>query len=272
MVGPLLHQPRDAPGGDQLGNADHRPPRSRAGARDQPAGTGLGDPRLHDLLDRAGADGRSPFRPLRPQDRLRRRLRDLRPRLPWRRLRCRRHPADPLADRPGDRRRLHLRQRPGPRHRCLPPRPARAGHGDEHDGRRDRVGDRAGPRRRPRLDLLALGFLVQRPARLCRRPLGRNGPPRARPPRQRPRLRPRRHPHLRRRLDRARLRDLARRHLRLGRLAGDRLAGRRGGAAAALRLDRAPRLGADAGPGDLPQPPLRRRDGPPSSTASPASP
>ena len=78
---------------------------------------------------------------------------------------------------------------------------------------------------------------------------------------------------LRRRPDRARLRDLARRHLRLGRLAGDRQPGRRRGPAAALRPDRAPRQGADARPLDLPatasSPPPPP---PPSSTASPASP
>ena len=92
-------------------------------------------------------------------------------------------------------------------------------------------------------------------------------------PRHRPRLRPRRHPDLRRRPDRPRLRDLPRRHLRLGRHPGDRQPGRRRRPAAALRLDRAPRLGADARPLDLPAtasspPPPGRR----SSTASPASP
>ena len=122
------------------GTLDHRPAGPRAGARHQPAGTGLGDPRLHDLLDRAGPHRRPPLRPLRPQARLRRRLPDLRPRLARRRLRRRRHPADPLADPAGDRRRLHLRQRPGPGHRRLPARAARAGDGDQHDGRRDRAG------------------------------------------------------------------------------------------------------------------------------------
>ena len=54
-------------------------------------------------------------------------------------------------------------------------------------------------------------------------------------PRHRPRPRPRRHLDLRRRPDRARLRDLARRHLRLGRHAGDRQPRRRRRPAAALR-------------------------------------
>ena len=114
MVGALLHQPRDAAGGDQLGDADHRPAGPRARARHQPAGTGLGDPRLHDLLDRAGPHRRPPLRPLRPQAGLRRRLPRLRRRLARRRLLRRRHPADPLADPAGDRRRLPLRQRPPP--------------------------------------------------------------------------------------------------------------------------------------------------------------
>ena len=52
-------------------------------------------------------------------------------------------------------------------------------------------------------------------------------PARARHPRHPPRPRHPRHAHLRGRADRARLRDLARRHLRLGRLAGDRQPDRR---------------------------------------------
>ena len=227
MVGPLLHQPRHAAGRDQLGDADHRPPRPRAGARHQPARTGLGDPRLHDLVDRAGPHRRPALRPVRAQERLRRCLRDLRRRLARRRLRRRRHPVDPLADPAGDRRRLHLRQRPRPRHRCLPPRAARPGDGHQHDGRRDRSGDRPGARRRPGRDLLALDLLVQRAARPARRALGRLRAARAGQARRHPRLRPARHLDLRCRADRARLRDLARRHLRLERQPGDRLARRR---------------------------------------------
>ncbi len=225
MVGADLHQPRDAAGGDQLGHVDHRPAGPRALARHQPAGTGLGDPRLHDRLDRAGPHGRSALRPVRPQAGLRRRLPGLRRRLARRRLLGRRHPADPLADPAGHRRRLHLRQRPGAGHRRLPARAARPGDGDQHDGRRDRPGDRAGPGRRPGGDRLAVGLLVQRPPGPRRRRLGRPDPARSLAPRHRSRLRPGRHPDLRRRPDRARLRDLARRHLRLGRHAGDRRPG-----------------------------------------------
>ena len=55
VVGPVVHQPRDAPGDDQLGHADHRAARPRARAAHQPAPARLGDPRLHDRLDRARA-------------------------------------------------------------------------------------------------------------------------------------------------------------------------------------------------------------------------
>ena len=57
----------------------------------------LGDPRLHDRLDRARAHGGAPLGPLRPQAGLRRRLPRLRAGLARRRLRGRRHGADPLA-------------------------------------------------------------------------------------------------------------------------------------------------------------------------------
>ena len=76
-----------------------------------------------------------------------------------------RHRADPVADPPGHRRRVPVRQRRRDRHRRVPARAARRGDGNEHDGRRRRPGDRAGARRRARRDLLALGVLVQRPVR-----------------------------------------------------------------------------------------------------------
>ncbi len=61
---------------------------------------------------------------------------------------CRqRHRADPLADRPGRRRRLPVRELRRPGHRRVPARAARARDGDQHDGRRGRARDRAGARR-----------------------------------------------------------------------------------------------------------------------------
>ena len=62
---------------------------------------------------------------------------------------------------------------------AFPKRAARAGDGDQHDGRRRRARARPGARRRAGRDLLALGVLVQRAARARRRALGRAGPARA---------------------------------------------------------------------------------------------
>ena len=59
-------------------------------------------------------------------------------RLARRRLLGRRHRADPVADRPGRRRRVPVRQRGRARHRRVPARAARPGDGHEHDGRRRR--------------------------------------------------------------------------------------------------------------------------------------
>ena len=98
-------EPGHAAGDDQLGHADHRPARPRARAGHQHPRARLGDPRLHDRLDRARAHGRAAVGPLRAQARLRRRLRRLRARLAGRRLRRQRHRADPVAHRPGHRRR-----------------------------------------------------------------------------------------------------------------------------------------------------------------------
>ena len=63
----------------------------------------------------------------------------------------------------GHRRRVPVRQRRRARHRRVPARAARAGDGHQHDGRRRRARDRAGARRRAGRHLLALGVLVQRP-------------------------------------------------------------------------------------------------------------
>ena len=148
---------------------------------------------------------------------------DLRRRLARRRLRRRRHPADPLADPAGGRRRLHLRQRAGPGHRRLPARAARPGDGHEHDGRRDRA--RASARcsaapwsRSPGSGSSGSTCRWPWPApsgpALILRELSRRDTVRG--------LDLGGTAHLRRRPDRARLRDLPRRHLRLGRHAGDR--------------------------------------------------
>ena len=76
-----------------------------------------------------------------------------------------------MADPPGHRRRLPVRQRRRARHRRVPARAARPGDGHQHDGRRGRARDRPGARRRARRDLVALGVLVQRPVRARRRSL-----------------------------------------------------------------------------------------------------
>ena len=99
---------------------------------------------------------------------------------------------------------------------AFPQRAARPRDGHEHDGRRGRARARPGARRRAGRDLLALGLLVQRPARARRRGLGRARPARARQARRGARLDllgtttfvvgP----------DRPRARRLARRHLAAG--------------------------------------------------------
>ena len=172
MVGAVVHEPRDAARGDQLGHADHRAARPRALAAHEPAGARVGDPRLPDRRHRARADGRAAERPVRAQARLRRRLPAVRARLARRRLLARRHGPDPVADPAGDRLGVPVRQRRRARHRRLPEGAARPGDGRQHDGRRDRPRARAGARRRARGDLLALGLLVQRAARARRAPRG----------------------------------------------------------------------------------------------------
>ena len=179
MVGPVLYEPRDAARDDQLRNVDHRAPRPRESPAHEHPRAGLGDPRLHDRLDRAGAVLRAPVRPVRAQAGLRRRLRGLRARVARRRVRDRRDAADPLARPPGARRRVPVRQLRGARHRRVPARAARARDGDQHDGGRDRAGDRPGARWRAGRDLVAVGVLVQRPARAARVAVGVLRAPRA---------------------------------------------------------------------------------------------
>ena len=161
-----------AAGDHQLGHADHRPARPRARAPHDAARPRVGDPRLHDRLDRARAHRGPAVRPVRPQAGLRRRLRRLRAHLARRRLRRERHRADPVADPPGRRRRVPVRQRRRARHRRVPARAARPRDGHQHDDRRGRARARAGARRRARLDLVALGVLVQRAVRARSAPPG----------------------------------------------------------------------------------------------------
>ena len=261
VVGAVVHQPRDAAGDDQLGHADHRPARPRARAGHQLlelvwvilaymiASTVLvlTAGRLSDLFGRKNAyvGGFVVFAA----------------RLARRRLRRQRHRADPLAHRPGHRRRLPLRQRRRAGHRRLPARAARPGDGDQHDGRRGRARDRPGPRRRARrrspgtgssgstcrsalAGALWGGLVLHELARKRHASAASTCCGTA---------------HLRRRPDRARARDLQGRHLRLERPARHRRPRRRRRPAAALRADRAPRPGADARPDDLPEPAVRRR-------------
>ena len=258
MVGALLHEPRDAARHHQLGHADHRPARSRARAAHHAARPRVGDPRLHDRLDRARPHRGPAVRPLRPQAGLRRRLRRLRAHLAGRRLRRERHGADPVADPPGHRRRVPVRQRRRARDRRVPARAARAGDGHQHDDRRGRPRARAGAGRRARLDLVAVGVLVQRPVRARRRRVGLRRPPRARAARHQPRARPARDHDVRRGPDRARARRLQGRHLGLERPGRDRRPRRRRRAAAAVRRHRAPRPRADARPHDLREPDVLR--------------
>ena len=143
MVGAELHQPRHAAGNRQLRHAGHRAARSGEGARGRAAHARLGDPRVHDRLDGARAHVRSPQRPLRPQARVRRRLRRLHRRIAGRGLRDRRDGPDPLAHRAGHRRRAAVCQRQRAGHRRVPARAARHRDGNQRDGRGRR------PRPRP---------------------------------------------------------------------------------------------------------------------------
>ena len=95
---------------------------------------------------------------------------------------------DRVARAAGDRLGLPVRERRRARHRRLPQGGTGPCDGHEHDGRRDRPGDRPRARRRAGGDLLALGVLVQRPVRARRRHLGCADPARARQTRPDPRL------------------------------------------------------------------------------------
>ena len=180
MVGPLLHEPGHAARGDQLGDADHRATRPRAVPAYEPAGARLGDPRLPDRGNGAGADGREVERSVRAQACLCRRLRPVRARVAGRRLLAERDRPHPVEDPAGHRLVVPVRQRGRARHRRIPQRETRPCDGSEHDDRRDRprAGARAG--RCARRDLVALGVLVQRPARPRRRRVGRPDTARAR--------------------------------------------------------------------------------------------
>ncbi len=172
VVGALLHEPRDAHRHDQLGHADHRPSRPGAKPAHQSPRARLGDPLVHDRIDRAGSQRRSTLGPLRAQARLHRRLRPLRGGVAGRRVLRLGDRAHRVAAGPGGGRRAALRQRPGDRHRRLPEPPARRRHGHQHDDRRRRAGPRARPRWRARGHLLAVGVLVQRAAEPRRRAVG----------------------------------------------------------------------------------------------------
>ena len=197
----------------------------------------------------------------------------VRVRLAGRGLRRRRHRADPVADPAGHRLVVPVRQRGRARHRRLPEGAARPGDGRQHDGRGHRAGARPRARRRAGGDLLALGVLVQRPARARRRRLGRAHPARARQARRRcaattcsaPAPSSSASPGS---CSASRKGGIE----RLERHGRDRRPGRRRGAAAAVGGDRAPLPRADARPDAVPQPPVRRRQRrPPSSTAWRAS-
>ena len=92
---------------------------------------------------------------------------------------------------------------------AFPKRAARPGDGRQHDGGRHRAGARAGSRRSAGRDLLALGVLVQRPARARGRGLGRPDPARARQAATAAGLWTSSAPDLHRRLHRPRARRLA---------------------------------------------------------------
>ena len=58
VVGAVVYQPGNAAGDDQLGHADHRAARPRTELAHEPARARVGDPRVHDRLDGAGAERR----------------------------------------------------------------------------------------------------------------------------------------------------------------------------------------------------------------------
>ena len=255
------------------GHADHRPAGPRARAAHQPARARLGDPRLHDRLDRARAHRRPAVRPVRPQARVRRRLPGVLAGLARRRLRGGRHAADRVADPAGDRRGVPVRERGRARHRRVPAASSsawrwgrtrwspRSGSCSARCSAarwsRSRGSGCSGSTCRSASAAAAWGAFVLHELVT---------------PDDDARARPRRRGHVRRRAHRARPRRLEGRHRRLERPGRDRRAGRRRGAAAGLRRDRAPRSRADARPVDLPQPAVRRRDrARRSSTASRAS-
>ena len=186
----------------------------------------------------------------------------LRARLARRRLRRRADRADPVADPPGHRRGVPVRQRGRARHRRVPARAARPGDGDEHDGRRDRARARPGARRRARRDLAGSGCSGSTSRSRSRgAALGRGwccasspGPTASA-------------------ATTSSARADVRRRASPGSCSASRAAGSRGWndphrdrrpdrrrrAAAAVRPDRAPLARADARPHDLPEPPVRRR-------------
>ena len=88
--------------------------------------------------------------------------------------------ADRVARAAGHRLGLPVRERRRARDRRLPEGAPRPGDGSQHDGRGHRPRARAGAGRRARRDLLAMGLLVQRPARPRGRRVGRADPARAR--------------------------------------------------------------------------------------------
>jgi hypothetical protein len=176
VVGAVVYEPWHAARDDQFGHADHRAARPRAQPSHQPARARVGDPRVHDRFDCARAERGAAVRSVRAKAGLHRRLSAVRIGLAGRRLCRQRDRADPVADPPGDRRRVPVRQRRGDSHRFLPARAARAGDGHQHDGRCRRPGDRARAWRRAGGDLLALGVLVQHPLRAGRKPVGCAGP------------------------------------------------------------------------------------------------
>ena len=132
----------------------------------EPALARLGDPRLHDRLDRARRSTAG-----RLSDLFGRKkayvggVRRVRARLARRRLLGSGTAADPVADRAGHRRRVPVRQRGRARDRRLPEGAARPRDGDEHDGRRRRAGASARCSAARWSRSLALGVLVQRAAR-----------------------------------------------------------------------------------------------------------
>ena len=253
-----MHEPRHAARDAQLRHADHRAARSRAEpAHDAPAAR-LGDPRLHDRVDRAAPQRGAALRSVRPEERLRARLHRLLARLARRGLRRQRDAADPLARSCRGSAARSSSRTPA---RSSPTRSregARPRDGDERDGRRGRARHRPGARRRARRDRVALGLLVQRPARPDRLRVGLARAARDVRTERGARTRSHRHGDLRRRADRARLRDLEGRPERLEPPDRDRRLRARGRAPARVPADRATRPRADARPPHVPEPALRR--------------